>query len=256
MQTVKKYFYGIVFSFTIFWMGIFTEDILAAGGNFNQAAYITISAENDYPHTKQAVWISYKALNPGYITVTAAAAAGSGSSGGSGEIQLYDAKKMTALSGIVRYHTDSTSSGYTVSYGVKKNTTYYFLVKAQGAVSLGCKFTKVKESSGNKKAKARALTKKKQSAGVIAAGDKTADWYKIKVKKKQILHLYYSGKTNEKLLFTFSGKFLNTAKRYITYGDEKVHHSYSLERVQPGTYYVKVQPSGGGSCGYYTIKWK
>ena len=80
--------------------------------------------------------------------------------------------------------------------------------------------------------------------------------YKLTVAKKQILHLYFSGKTNEKIRFTFSGAYIKTAKRYIIQGDESQRHTYSTERVQPGTYYVKVELFNDSSSGYYSFQWK
>lgn len=256
MRRQKQILWKIILCFVSIWFGMAGTNVLAAEKSFNQSANIRILENEDYLHTKQPVWISYRAASSGYITITLSSDSGS-QSGAAGTICLYGAKKQKALSGADRYQTTGQSSfGSTVSYGVEKNKTYYIQLKAEGAVSVSCKFTKVKENSGSKKSKAKALTKKKTAAGILAAGKTTADWYKITIKKKQILHLYYSGKTNSRILFTFSGKYLKTAKRYIAHGNEKTQHSYSLERIQPGTYYVKVEPADKCSSGYYTIKWK
>ena len=244
--------------------------VSAADRSFNKTKVVEIKEKQDYKHTKKYIWIKYKAADTGYITITATnkveqAEQTEGENSevteeptyAKGKICLYNSKKKTALSQAENYDTSSTDSAdYTVSYGVKKNSVYYLRVKAEGAVDIKYKLTKVKESSGSKKSKAMSIKKNKTIRGIIPAGDKSADWYKIKISKKQTLHLYYAGKANGKLKFTFSGTYLKTAKKYVKQDVTKTHHTYSTERVQPGTYYVKIQRSNSKSSGYYTLKWR
>lgn len=170
-----------------------------------------------------------------------------------GTFCLFDSRKKTAFSDNSDYSTAESSD---VSYGVKKGAVYYLRVKPIGAVKLRCKFTKVSESSGDQKSNARILEKDQQIKGVIPAGDSACDWYRIIIAKKQVLHLYYSGITNEKIKFTISGKFLRTANRYVVKGKIQTGHSYSLERLQCGSYYIKVEKNSEQASGYYTLKWK
>lgn len=260
MENNKKYLkrIGIFLCSVFMFMGFMPMNISAADMNFNKAATIVIDGTEN-------VWVKYKAPDNGYITITAANVAQEAVPGfeqqetgfAAGVFRLYDSKKKSALTNENIYNTASANSNdYTITYGVKKNTTYYLRVKPKGAVSVRCKLTKISESSGSKKSKAKSITKNKTVKGIIPAGDKTEDWYKIKITKKQTLHLYYSGKTNEQLRFTFSGTYLKTTKKYVKRGVTRVYHIYSTERVQPGTYYVKVERYNSKSSGYYTLKWK
>ncbi len=243
MKLYKIVFQGIFICLALVWMEICPADVFAAEGSFNQTAAVTV--------TDTDMWMKYKAPDNGYITISAQASGQASFS--SGTVRLYNAKRQALSKNDSFYMTDGMSD---VSYGVKKNAVYFIRLKAEGTLSVRFRFQKVKENSGGKKAMAKNLAKKKRVKGVVAAGEKTADWYKIKVKKKQTLHFYYSGKTNGKLAVTFSGTYLKTAKRFILHGTETVQYAYSAERVQPGTYYVKVERAENMSSGYYTLKWQ
>lgn len=249
MGKYKKYLKVIYSCFFVLSIFLMPEKTYGADRNFNQTADISIAENEDYVHTKQYTWCAYKAPDHGYITITA----GNGASAAAGNIRLYDSKKQTALSGNFSYHTAGECM---VTYGVKKNTIYYIQINAQGAAVFNCKFTKIKENSGSKKSGAKFLKKKQLAKGILEAGSQKADWYKIKLTKKQVLNFYYSGKTNGKIRFTFSGIYLKTSKRYVTRGGEAVNRAYSAERVQPGIYYVKIEPANVTSSGYYTLKWE
>lgn len=271
----------LMFCVILFLLGCFPSEVSAANRDFNKKSTVEISEKKDYSHTKSYTWLKYKAPENGYITIKAKNRRKSESpkqpeeqdakaadvtetdttdddavSCAKGSVRLFDSKKKSALSSRYQYDTDDKVSAHTVVYGVKKKETYYLRVNAKGAVAFQLKFTKVNESSGSVKSKAKELKKNKQVRGIIAAGDKTADWYKLKVPKKQTLHFYYAGKANEKLRFTFSGTYIKTTSRYVTRGNTKLMHTYSAERVQPGTYYVKVERSDSQSSGYYILKWK
>ena len=121
---------------------LFPADISAADRNFNKKKTITITGAEDYSHTQSYVWIKYKAPNDGYITITATNKAEKmqGTAYATGVFRLYDSKKKTQLSGDCAYNTaGNTPAEYTMVYGVRKNTTYYLQVQAQGAVSVKCK---------------------------------------------------------------------------------------------------------------------
>ncbi len=247
---------GIVLCLAMLVLGLFPADVSAAANNFNQKKNITVAGEDDFGHTQKFIWMKYKAPNNGYITITAKNKGKAGAGAASGIFQLFDSKKKAPLSGEFAYDTGGAPAQYTAVFGVKKKTTYYLRLQAQGAVTLNCKFTKVAKSSASKKAKAVSLAKNKLAKGIMMAGDNAADWYKVTVPKKQYLHFYYSGKANGQIQLTFSGSYLNTAKRYVVQGSEETGHAYTIERVQPGNYFVKVERADSMSSGFYTLKWQ
>lgn len=237
----------------------------AAELSFNVSTTVQLPQDGYSVSSGSDTWIKYKAKSTGYITISVQSSPqtiqGSGAAGtanaASGEFQLYNAKKNTALSNVKYYLTSGANpADYSMSYGVKKGASYYIRMRASAAVSVSCNLTKVSESSGSKKTKAKSIKKGKTIRGIIPAGDKSADWYKIVIPKKQTLHIYYSGLTDNKLKLTFSGTYLKTAKKYVYCGVTSLQHTYSTERVQPGTYYVKVERGDSKSSGYYTLKWK
>ena len=66
---------------------------------------------------------------------------------------------------------------------------------------------KISEKSGKTKSKAVNVKKNKTVNGTIQAGSSQADWYKIKLTKKQKLNVYISGRTNNTLkIKLYAGK--------------------------------------------------
>lgn len=269
-----------VFSLFFCLLVLFPSQKVNASGNFNTTPTVTIPEETSYASTGSYTWIKYKAPDNGYITVTASSGLPKNTVSytdttvtvqdpatgrqsvipriySQGKWRLYNSKKNTSLSSEDAFYTAVTQvKDISQTYGVKKNTTYYLRVSSNGNLSVKCKFTKVSENSGSKKSKAKSVKKNKTVKGIIAAGDKTVDWYKIKLPKKQVLHIYFSGRTNDKIKLTFSGSYLKTAKKYIVRGNTSTQHTYTTERAQPGNYYIKVERNNSKSSGYYTLKWK
>ena len=165
----------------------------------------------------------------------------------------------------------------TTTYGVKKNTTYYFAVQCNAGTKITATVKAIKDSSASSKSKAKTLSKGKKVTGVIAYGDSKADWYKIKLTKSAKLDLYYLANTNGtnekngfKITFynkdgkVFSGK--NNGKKVSAIS--KVTRLYpedgwyiSLANggtkfdLPSGTYYIKVERMSKASSGSYTLKW-
>ena len=165
----------------------------------------------------------------------------------------------------------------TTTYGVKKNTTYYFAVQCNAGTKITATVKAIKDSSASSKSKAKTLSKGKKVTGVIAYGDSKADWYKIKLTKSAKLNLYYLANTNGtnekngfKITFynkdgkVFSGK--NNGKKVSAIS--KVTRLYpedgwyiSLANggtkfdLPSGTYYIKVERMSKASSGSYTLKW-
>ena len=244
----------------------------AATYSFQKNTQVTIPSEQSSTGTGQYIWISYKAPEDGYLTVTASAASVQKASAddsteqaaeqsstvlqqSTGEFRLYHSGRKTALSDSCSFNTQNAGKN-SVSYGMKKKTTYYLRVKTSEAVVLSAAFHKAGGKSGSSKKKAVSVNSRKTVSGVIPAGDKTAHWYKVWVKKKQVLHFYYAGSASGKLRLTFSGTYLKTADRYIREGNASWHHTYTTERVQPGTYYIRVERGSRTSSGAYQLKWK
>ena len=152
----------------------------------------------------------------------------------------------------------------TTTYGVKKNTTYYFAVQCNAGTKITATVKAIKDSSASSKSKAKTLSKGKKVTGVIAYGDSKADWYKIKLTKSAKLNLYYLANTNGtnekngfKITFynkdgkVFSGK--NNGKKdgwYISLANGGTKFD-----LPSGTYYIKVERMSKASSGSYTLKW-
>lgn len=160
---------------------------------------------------------------------------------------------------------------YTTTYGVKKNTTYYFAVQCSSATKITATTKAIKDSSASKKSKAKNLSKGKKTTGVITAGDSKADWYKIKLTKSAKLKLSYEAQTNGsnnangfKITFYDKNGKMWTSNSYsnITRSNPKdgwdiyMKSSYgSKHNIATGTYYVKVERMSKASSGSYTLKW-
>ncbi len=195
-----------------------------------------------------------------------------------GDITLCDSKK-NAIGVMEAWYSKKAYTGDNArTYGVLKGKTYYFKVESWGGVKISANVVKVAKSSANSKAKAKNLAMGKSAKGVMIAGQKKSDWYKVKLTKGAKLKIEYTAKTmgyadakqygyqEAGLRFTFvmntkDGKW--TAKTdltplrpknsvTITMRDAKYG---TLHNLPAGTYYVKVEPINKKSSGYYTLKW-
>lgn len=232
---------------------------------------VTITDEQSYEFTGQETYIKFKAKATGYVTVKATnvSALYTDTYGG---ISLCSSNKKVISEADERYYTEYNDSlYYTMTYGVKKNTTYYLRVKAMGGTKITATFKTVKKNAATKRSKAKTISKNKSVKGVIIANDKKADWYKIKLTKSQQLKLSYSAKTDGsskysgiKVTFCKSnGKnFLSNSYDWVSRSNPsswmKFYRQYSNGKktgLATGTYYVKVEPYTKTSSGYYTLKW-
>ncbi len=195
-----------------------------------------------------------------------------------GDITLCDSKKSPIGVMEAWYSKKAYTGDNARTYGVLKGKTYYFKVESWGGVKISANVVKVAKSSANSKAKAKNLAMGKSAKGVMIAGQKKSDWYKVKLTKGAKLKIEYTAKTmgyadakqygyqEAGLRFTFvmntkDGKWTaktdltplkpnNSVK--ITMRDEKYG---TLHNLPAGTYYVKVEPINKKSSGYYTLKW-
>lgn len=252
------------------------KDVSAADYEMGGAGTVSVAIpdESCYEFTGQDAYIKFTPKATGYVTITASniSAIYNDTYGG---ITLCDGSRR-ALSELNEiYNTKvSDSRHWTMTYGVKQKTTYYLMVRGMGGTQITASFKKVKKVPAiTKRAKAKTLGRGKTASGVIIAGDKKADWYKISLPKSQKVNLSYSAKTNGsqaasglKVTFCKSNGKNFVANSYDNISRTSPSNKMSFFRryvgsnkttgLLPGTYYVKVEPYTVTSSGYYTLKWK
>lgn len=268
---------AVVMMFTV--IGVMPADVKAADiektitGSGTQTVTITdeecVDLQN---YTYNDTWIKFKAKATGYVTVKASNASAVNSYAAGGITLLSASKKVLSEEDEVYNTAYTDSSYYTMTYGVKKGTTYYLRVCAKYGTKITATFKTVKKNAATKKSKAKTIKKNKTVKGVIVAGDKKADWYKIKLTKSQKVKLTYTAKTNgsysyDGIKVTFcksNGKnFLSNSYDCVTRTTPsswmQFYRKYTSGKttgLATGTYYVKVEPYKSTSSGYYTLKWK
>lgn len=239
---------------------------------------VTITDDTCSSVTGDATYIKFKSNVTGYISLKFTSA--SNITEAYGYVTFCGGKKK-ALGKTQELFDTASAKAYLKNrtYGVKKGATYYIKVESVGGVKVSATVKAVKKSAGTKRSNAKTLAKGKTASGVIVAGSSAADWYKIKLTKKQQLKLIYSAKTNGAVA---SGKYIyysNGIKFTLYKSDGKPFVSdydmanllnssgtgtYYLENtytkaksgLNPGTYYIKVERYNNTSSGYYTLKWK
>lgn len=217
----------------------------------------------------ETYWIKYKAGKTGYVTLTFKNASKKAKAS-YGYVTLYDKSKKKALGEKEAWtNNDSYSANYTRSYGVKKGVTYYFKVQCYYGTKITAKTTAVTKSTANTKAKAKALKKGSTAKGIMIAGDKKEDWYKIDLTAASKVRLTFTGKTNGYkggIRVTFydknGKKWTSDAYSDLTLEYTKKSMDISLKdkagtkyAIPAGKYWVKVQRKNAKSSGYYTLKW-
>lgn len=229
------------------------------GAYFFSAADKTVSSGKVYAEYStdynQKIYHKFKAPKTGYLKVSAAEV-----NGYSVYVQLLSSKKKALSDELYAY----SSNGHTVGFGVEKGKTYYIATRTSGSstYSVGFKFASVSEKSGSKQSKAVTLKKNKTVKGVQPANGKTsgADWYKIKLTKKQKFKIYVSGVTTGS--YDIKCLVIPANKRVIMYNDtfkipENGKGVISTDgKWSAGTYYLKVYKYNKKASGYYTLKWK
>lgn len=216
-------------------------------------------------------YIKYKAGKTGYVTLTFKNAS-KAVKASHGYVTLCNSSKKAL--GEKEYWTNNAaySANYTRSYGVKKNTTYYFKVQCSAATKITAKTTAVTKSTANTKAKAKTLKKSTTVKGVMIAGTNKADWYKINLTSDSKVRLQFTGKTNGfkggiRVTFydTDGKKWKSDANPYedLTLEYSKGGMDICLKADSTGTrypipagkYWIKVERKNAKSSGYYTLKW-
>ncbi len=240
---------------------------------------VKITDSNCYGMTKKANYIKFKSNVTGYVTLKFSN--NSRIMNAWGHVTFCNSKKK-ALGVREFFNTASSNSAIKMrTYGVKKGSTYMIKVESEGGVKVSASVVSVKKSAGASRGKAKSLGKNKTVKGVMIAGSKAGDWYKIKLTKKQKLHISYSVKTNgltqngyctggiKFTLYKSNGTKFTNDFDYANLATPKNGSIYCLRNrytgaetgLNPGTYYIKVEPHRASSSyktssGYYTLKWK
>ncbi len=240
---------------------------------------VKITDANSYYESGKETVIKFKSKVTGYITLTFSNASNIYDT--YGFVTFCNSKKKALGKKDEFYDTLGKPYQKTRTYGVKKGSTYYFKVMSKGGVKINSTVVSVKKNAGTKRTNAKSLGKNKTIKGVIIAGSKAADWYKVKLTKKQILNFYYTAKTNGAVLgndgkiYCINGIKYTVCKsngqpliageydwaNLILPSDKDQYYMRNTVTGQksglnPGTYYIKVEPLNKTSSGYYTIKWK
>lgn len=229
----------------------------------------TVNILKKYTYTESGnyVWLKYKPNADGYLTIRAQKPK-KNSPDTKGYLALYDGTKNKILSSkSIFYHTGYGKNPYwnSTTFGLRGDQIYYIRVKAEGAVKFSGKFTKTNDQSGSSMTRALHLKKNKLKKGLIPAGVSNEDWYKLKLDKRQTLHLYYSAGTKGSFRITL---YLGRNKRkigirniYYTAKEAKITFSQYNEKTKkttgmdPGEYYIKIERANATSSGYYRIRW-
>ena len=204
-----------------------------------------------YPgYYKETTYFKFKAAKTGYIVAEV-------DNNSSGDITLCSSKKKS-LSGSQWTSGSSGSTSNHVVYGVKKGTTYYLKFTGESdKVQIKYTLKSVKEKSGSKRSKAVNLKRKKAAKGIIIAGNKTADWYKVRLTKSRKLNITLKGSSND----CIRAKIYDSRGKAVLGGTTSIYKNKSggtLEsyRKMKGTYYIKIYRDNKKSSGNYSISWR
>lgn len=215
-------------------------------------------------------YLKIRAIKTGYIELVNDYTVGYG-------IALCDENKNVISVGDKKkddfYSTGSPNKYQTIiNYGVLKGKIYHIRLKGNpyykrtsstdpyiGTVKWTNTAVKAVKFGTSKK-KAVNLKKGKNVKGVFTAGNRKAQWYKIKSKKKHTNIYFSASKANGhfvgEVFFKSKGKW-NKWKIYTRRGKKLTKsHGYIKKNIsRQTTYYVKVYPDYKTS-GAYTLKWK
>lgn len=272
-NTLSKSITKVLFHFAVIFAVLLPAGLKAHAEEYAvvDAGYLSSKGSTELRETENTgevdnYFIKFKVKKDGYVTFTAKTPPDKDYSGAfHGFWRLCDSSKQSLT------HSDMFRMEEYVTFAVKKNKTYFLKVEFNDAVIINHDYKAVTDKSGNKKSKAYNLKKNKTVPGLLMAGENKADWYKIKLPKKQTLKLTFTTKSNNGLCVeVFSSKnlnrYLNGLSKHQTQSmDETVYlasrnGNYDTDpyiKLPKGTYYVKVYGmKGWQQSGYYSLKWK
>ena len=151
----------------------------------------------------------------------------------------------------------------TAHFGVSKGTVYRLCFdgalaepEKRSYYSVKVSNTAVSSLAGTRRGNAQVMKRGKSYRGVITAGKKETDWYRINLTKPQKFRLNYEAKTCGSLKIYFYGTGIRNHVSTFRRTDEGlVGKVWTGSKVAAGTYYVKVVRSGKNSSGVYTLTW-
>lgn len=151
----------------------------------------------------------------------------------------------------------------TAHFGVSKGTVYRLCFdgalaepEKRSYYSVKVSNTAVSSLAGTRRGNAQVMKRGKSYRGVITAGKKETDWYRINLNKPQKFRLNYEAKTCGSLKIYFYGTGIRNHVSTFRRTDEGlVGKVWTGSKVAAGTYYVKVVRSGKNSSGVYTLTW-
>ena len=227
--------------------------------------------------TSSYYYFKIKPTKTGYITITNDYVHGS-------NIALCNAsKKLASREGKSYDDFYSAGSQYpyqkVLNYGVKKGTTYYIRIKGGsgerttdealyqyysdrpyiGTITWTNKAVK-NIKYGKTKKKAVTLKRNKKKYGVIKAGSRKHQWFKIRTAKKKftisISAKYNCGTIYAKVHYKSYGRWYSSRLSAMRHDDYyKASGKMTTNARKKQTYYIEVYPSYKSS-GAYTLKWK
>lgn len=240
-------------------IGIMPTKVLAAG----EKTY-NLKSGQEFVYVRETEelgdYFKFKATADGYISIYI-----KNSDFSMNDFYLCNAKKkrITEYTSFTVYSNGETTDNIPV-FGVKKNTTYYIYLDgaAAGETSIKYVLTPVKEKSGKTVKKAVNVKQNKLVKGVVYAGKKNEDCYKIKINKKCKVRFTVesdgTGRFRGVNLYTSKGIY----KRNLAAERENVYQLYGYSKftktitLKKGTYYIKASNDLQGSCSFrYTFKW-
>lgn len=213
-----------------------------------------------YCNHLQTSLFSYKATKTGYLAVSVAHLEQTTSSL---VTVLCDAKGNELTDTQVRNILNPQDEIYVVKKGVTYYLKVYSLdVNGENCYRIKTKFAAKTDAGGASKKKATSIKFGEKSSGLVFAEDKdkTADWFKISVSKKQRVKFRYSSllSSGSLLIDIYDEKGKLLVKEYAVETQDKggsfeVLNANGTTKLPKGVYYIKVTKASKKTSGYYTI---
>ena len=260
LQTIKKLKRHVIAFSTMVILGVFMLGMTAMAAGTRQVSLSSgktyIGNEADY---NTSVYHKITIPRNGYIKVTGWGRSAYSVNRYSMGVLLCNSKKKP-MEDYKTYLSSYSKPGFTGYYGVRKGT-YYLKVEGEKLYNLSYSFSSVKEKSGSSQRKAVAIKRNKTVNGVLPAGENGSktDWYKINLKNKQKITLWYGAKANDYINFRIAAAdknvFITGSSAIVKSGTNKY---VTRDKFPKGTYYIKVTRSSNlkSTSGAYSIKWK
>lgn len=227
--------------------------------SFNGNSNITISDEICTEYTGEHQWIKYEPKEDGYLKLSMAnASALYKSTYVDGYLQLYDSSRKALTSS--KYYSTKYKKAYyrSVCYGMNKDETYYIKLDTRGGTKITATYTKIKDTGGAEKEKAKTFKKKKTVTDYICAGSKKAKYYKVKLSKAKKISCSFTGYMDGPVKVTIMKAGMRDVSRtFHTEYSSNYGYKYNWtvkKKVKAGIYYICVEPQRKTTAGYFKLK--